>query len=148
MKKVMKDAEKAVSGIAVGAEKVAEKVAADVKEAPKTAKKATAKAAKTVKAAAEKVEKKAATVKADADAKKAATKTASAKKAALKENVYLQYFGKEISTADLTKQVKEIWTKQMKNKVADMKSVTLYLKPEENRVYYVINDDVTGSIEL
>ena len=46
------------------------------------------------------------------------------------------------------KQVKEIWTKQMKKKVGDMKTVTIYLKPEENMAYYVINEEVTGNIEL
>ena len=78
---------------------------------------------------------------------KAAAKTA-AKKTALKEEIYLQYLGKEISKDDLMKSVKEIWTKQMKKKVGDMKTVSLYLKPEENRAYFVINGDVTGSIEL
>lgn len=62
--------------------------------------------------------------------------------------VYLQYLGKEINKDDLVKQVKDIWTKELKNKAGDLKSVTLYLKPEENMAYYVINDDVTGSIAL
>lgn len=73
---------------------------------------------------------------------------APAKKTAMKETVYLQYLGKEINKDDVMKQVKEIWTKQMKQKVGDMKSVSLYLKPEENMVYYVINDEVTGNIEI
>jgi len=79
-----------------------------------------------------------------------ATKAAKApaKKTAMKETVYLQYLGKEINKDDVMKQVKEIWTKQMKQKVGDMKSVSLYLKPEENMVYYVINDEVTGNIEI
>lgn len=73
---------------------------------------------------------------------------AAAKKTTLKEEVVLQWYGKEINKDEIMKQVKEIWTKQMKNKVGDMNSITLYLKPEENKVYYVINGDVTGSIEL
>lgn len=141
---------KDVKDVAAEAGKAVAKVAADVKEAaPKAAKKATAtttRAAKTVsktaKEAAEKVE---TTAK---EAKKAVAKKAPAKKTAVKETVYLQYLGKEIDKDALTKQVKEIWTKQMKKKVADLKSITLYLKPEENTAYYVINDDVTGSIEL
>lgn len=78
---------------------------------------------------------------------KTAAKKTTAKKA-VKETVYLQYMGKEIDKEDLMKQVKEIWTKQLKNKVGDMQSVTLYLKPEENKAYYVINGDVTGSIDM
>ena len=73
---------------------------------------------------------------------------APAKKTALKETVLMQWYGKEVNKDDLMKQVKEIWTKQLKNKVGDMQSVTLYLKPEENKAYYVINGDVTGSIDM
>lgn len=76
-----------------------------------------------------------------------AKKTASAKKA-VKEQIYLQYLGKEINKDDLVKQVKEIWTRQMKKKVGDLTSIDLYLKPEENAVYYVINGETTGSISL
>ena len=79
--------------------------------------------------------------------KKQPVKRAAAKKA-VAETVYLQYLGKEINKADLMKQVKDIWTKELKNKVGDMKSVTLYLKPEENKAYYVINEEVTGSIDM
>ena len=143
MKKVNKDVESTVVGTA---KEVAKKVVAEAKEAePKTARKTTAKAAKAVKAveetvadAAVKVEKKAEEVK----------KAAAPKKTAVKETVYLQYLGKEINKDDLMKAVKEIWTKEMKNKVSDLKSVTLYIKPEENMAYYVINNDVTGSIAL
>ena len=80
--------------------------------------------------------------------KKPVLKKTAAKKAAVKETVYLQYLGKEINKDDIVKQVKEVWTKQLKNKVGDLKSVDLYLKPEENAVYYVINGDVTGSLNI
>ena len=73
---------------------------------------------------------------------------APAKKTALKETVLMQWYGKEVSKEDLMKQVKEIWTKEMKRKVGEMKTVTLYLKPEENMAYYVINEEVTGNIAL
>ncbi len=80
------------------------------------------------------------------EAKKTVSKTVAAKP--IKEEVYLQYFGKEVSKDDLMKQVKAIWTKQMKHKVSEMKTVTLYLKPEENKVYYVINGEESGSLEI
>ena len=75
-------------------------------------------------------------------------KPAAAKKSAVKETIYLQYLGKEINKDDVMKSVKDIWTKQLKKKVGDLKSVDLYLKPEENAVYYVINGDVTGSLDI
>lgn len=101
----------------------------------------------TVKEAAVKVEEAAAETKKAVKTAAKSTKTA-AKKTVVKETVYLQYMGKEINKEDIMKQVKEIWTKQLKNKVGDMKTVTLYLKPEENMAYYVINGDVTGSVEM
>ena len=80
--------------------------------------------------------------------KKTVLKKTAAKKTAVKETIYLQYLGKEINKDDIVKQVKEVWTKQLKNKAGDLKSVDLYLKPEENAVYYVINGDVTGSLNI
>ena len=126
--------------------KAAKTAAAAVKTVEKVAEAAT----ETVKAAAVPVEKvKEEVVKAVETAveQAPAKKTTTAKKA-VAETVYLQYLGKEINKADLMKQVKDIWTKELKNKVGDMKSVTLYLKPEENKAYYVINEEVTGSIDM
>ena len=74
--------------------------------------------------------------------------TAVKKTAVLKENIVLQYAGKELGTADILKRVKTHWTKDLKHKVGDMQNVTLYLKPEDNRAYFVINDTVTGSVEI
>ena len=36
----------------------------------------------------------------------------------------------------------------MGRKESELKSLTLYVKPEESAAYYVINDDVTGKVEL
>lgn len=81
--------------------------------------------------------------------KKAAEKKAAVKKTTvLKENVILQFAGKELGTGEIMKQVKAYWTKELKHKVGDMQTVTLYLKPEESKAYFVINGDVTGSVEL
>ena len=80
--------------------------------------------------------------------KPAIRKPAAAKKTGVKETIFLQYLGKEINKDDIVKSVKEVWTKQMKQKVGDLKSIDLYLKPEENAVYYVINGDVTGSLDI
>ena len=111
----------------------------------KTVEKAVKAAEKTTKAVAEKAEEVKEAVKETA---KDSAKRTTTRKTAVKETVYLQYLGKEINKDDLVKQVKDIWTNELKNKAGDLKSVTLYLKPEENMAYYVINDDVTGSIAL
>lgn len=121
----------------VVSEKIEEKAAEAKKEIEKKA---------PVKKAAAKPEEKPAEKK--TAIKKPVLKKTAAKKTAVKETIYLQYLGKEINKDDIIKQVKEVWTKQLKNKVGDLKSVDLYLKPEENAVYYVINGDVTGSLNI
>lgn len=83
-----------------------------------------------------------------APAKKAAAKKAPAKKAEMKTEIFLQFSGKEYTEKEILQKVKEIWTKDLKNKVGDMKSVKLYLKPEENAAYFVVNNDVTGKVDL
>ena len=100
------------------------------------------KAAKKVAAKAEKAVK---TVK-KAAAKKTAAKTT--KKADLKTEFFLQFSGKEYTEKEILKKVKDVWTKDLKNKVGDMKDVKIYLKPEESAAYYVVNGDTTGKIDL
>lgn len=118
---------------------------------------------KTVKAETAKVEvkaeeAKAAEAKTTETAKKAPAKKTTARKtpakrtttkkaAVVTEEVYLQYAGKEFSSADLTAKVKEIW-KEMGKKAADLKDIKVYVKPEENAAYYVINNEETGSFGL
>lgn len=79
---------------------------------------------------------------------KAATKTV--KKAAKKEmkvNAFVEYYGKQVEEKDMIARVKKAWTRSGK-KVGDIKEMNLYIKPEENAVYYVINGTETGSVEF
>lgn len=106
----------------------------------------------TVKKAAKKVAAKAEDTaeKAVKTVKKAAKKTAAktTKKAELKTEFFLQFSGKEYTEKEILKKVKDVWTKNLKNKVGDMKDVKIYLKPEESAAYYVVNGDTTGKIDL
>ena len=118
--------------------------AASAEDTKKTTKKAAAKKTTTKKAPAKKT----------AAAKKTTTKTttkaakSSAKKAAVKETLYVQFAGKSYTTDELVKIAKDVWKYDLKQKVGDFKSVELYVKPEENVVYYVINGDVTGNFAI
>ena len=62
------------------------------------------------------------------------------KRAALKETLFVQYGGKELSSHEALAMVKEDWVSKGR-KVKDLKSLSLYVKPEENAVYYVANED-------
>lgn len=140
---------------AVAATKPAETKKEEVKapakkaEAKPAAKKAPAKKAEAKpaakKAEAKPVAKKAPAKKAEA---KPAAKKAPAKKAEVKANVNIQFSGKEYKTDDFVKIAKDVWQYDLGKKVADFKTVELYVKPEEHVVYYVINGDTTGSFAI
>lgn len=80
--------------------------------------------------------------------KETVKKEAPAKKTAVKETIHLQFAGKAYTTEDLVKIAKDVWKYDLNQKVGDFKTVELYVKPEENMVYYVINGDVTGSFAI
>lgn len=57
------------------------------------------------------------------------------------ENVYIQYYGNEVSVAELIENAKKL------SGVKSPKNVNLYVKLEDNAVYYVV-DDEKGKIDL
>lgn len=81
--------------------------------------------------------------------KKPAVKKTTAKKAEpVKASVHIQFEGKSYETEDLVKIAKDIWKYDLKKKAGDFKTVDIYVKPEENMAYYVINNEVEGSFLL
>ena len=140
--------------------KTAEKKVVETAAAPAEEKKATAAKAPAAKTAAAKkpAEKKAAAKKPAAKkpaakkpaAKKPAVKKAAAKKPAAKKTaaaavdskVVIQAMGSEVSTADLIAKA----TKASGVKKAD--KVDIYIRPDVNRVYYVVNGDILGDFNL
>lgn len=80
------------------------------------------------------------TAKASTTRKTAEKKTATSRKA--KESVCLQYAGRELEVTDIVEKAKKAYAGKT------IKDIRVYLKPEENMAYYVINGDETGSIEI
>lgn len=119
------------------------------KEAP-AKKEAAKKAAPVKKEAAKKAApvKKEAAKKAAPAKKEVAKKEASAKKAAKKEAIYVQFAGKSYSNEELLKIAKDVWVYDMGQKAADMKSVEIYVKPEESMAYFVVNGTENGSFMI
>jgi len=141
---------KAAPAVKAAEEKKPEvKAAAPVKEAE--VKKAEVKKA----APAAKAEKKAPAKK--APAKKTAEKKAAApaakeeKKAPVKkvakveETVNFQFSGKSYTPDDLMKIFRDVWKYDMNGREEDIRNVELYVKPEENTTYFVVNGSITGS---
>ena len=138
MEEVKKATAKVVAK-AAPAVKAAEEKKPEVKAAPaaKAEKKAPAKKAPAKKTA----EKKAA-----APAAKTAEKKAPVKKAAkVEETVNFQFSGKSYTPDDLMKIFKDVWKYDMNGREEDIKNVELYVKPEENTTYFVVNGSITGS---
>ena len=113
-------------------EKVAEK-AAEVKEAVKEK---VAEVKETTKAA-----------KAET-AEKAEPKKTPGRKAAVKEEFVLEFAGKQITQEEIKKKVKENWTKVQKNKIKDIKTIKVFLQPENSCAYYTINDEGNDSYKI
>lgn len=77
-------------------------------------------------------------------AKKTAAKRTSAKKD-IKVKAIVEYYGKQVEEKDMIASVKKAWTKSGR-KVGEIKTIDLYIKPEEGAVYYVINGINTGAV--
>lgn len=87
-------------------------------------------------------------------AKKPAAKKAEVKKVEVKEaedvkvTVTLQFAEKSYTQETLLNIAKDVWKFDLNQKEDDLKTVELYVKPEESLCYYVFNGDVTGSFVI
>lgn len=72
----------------------------------------------------------------------------SVSKKEVKSEITLQFSGKSFSQEELIKIAKDVWQYDLQQKAADLTSIELYVKPEENVAYYVMNKEFTGSFYL
>lgn len=101
--------------------KEAEKQAEEVKSEVKKAVKKTVASAKTT-------------------AKKATT-AAKRATAAAKSTVYVQYAGREVDVTALAEEAQKDYMKKTGKKASEVKKIEVYVKPEENAAYYVVNGE-------
>ena len=146
-KETTKKAHATTPAVETAVEKTVHAAEAAIEKTAQTAAKTKSAAAKTVKTATQTAEKAVKAAEKTVKAAEEAVKNAPVKKT-IKELVYLQYLGKEISKDDLMERVKAIWTGELGKKASEIKSITLYLKPEENAAYFVVNGEETGRIDL
>ncbi len=119
---------------------VAKKAAETVETTAKEVKEAAKKAAETVDTTTKE--------KVVPEAKKVVEKVKKATvKKEIKQKIVVEYQGNQVDTKDLVAAVKKQWAKG-KNKVSDIKSMDLYVKPEDSAVYYVINEESAGKVEF
>ena len=130
----------------MAAQKNVKKDAADVQETKAVETKAAAPAAE-AKAETPVAEPKAAPAKKTArTAAKRAVKAAAPAPEKLEELV-IQYGVMEWKGAELMERAKAAYAAEG-HRISSIKSLSLYVKPEERKAYYVVNEKTTGSIDL
>ena len=126
-------------------------VSAKVASIEKTVEKKAEETAKKVEAKAEAVKKE---VKKEVKAVKPAVKKAVAKTtekvstAKKATKISIQYANKDYSLEALEKIAKDVWVYDCGKKASDLKAIDLYVKPEENKVYYIFNGTVAGNFDI
>ncbi|MCF0131871.1 MAG: histone [Pseudobutyrivibrio sp.] len=127
-----------VKKAAAEAAKTVEKVATEAK------KEATVKTTTAAKAAKATATKKATAVKKTAT--KAATKAVAKAKKAVVKTAVVQYQGIEFTMDEAIKKAEAGFKKDYKKKAIE--EISVYVKPEERKIYYVVNGDCVGSVDL
>lgn len=79
--------------------------------------------------------------------KKSTSAKEAEKKPEKKDEVFVQFAGEEYAVADVMEKAKAAYVAEG-HRASAVKSVRLYIKPEERKAYYVINDKAAGSIDL
>ena len=134
-----KTAKETVEELKKDAEVVIETAEKEIEKIPE-------KAEKVKKEAAAKVTKAKKDIEAKTEEVKAAVKKRTVKKADPKVDVVVEFAGKQI----VAKEVKDAVLKAYKkaNKGVDIKTVEIYIKPEENAAYYVVNGDAKPEYKI
>lgn len=133
VKKVATDVKESVASAATAAKKTAE----DAKEVV-TAE--TKKVAEKVKSSAEQ------TVKRGRKATGAAKKRATKKKEPVTKTAILQCYGNDYKIDEIIAKAEAAFKAEYKRKA--IKDIKVYIKPEDNAAYYVVNTDYAGRIDL
>lgn len=63
----------------------------------------------------------------------------------MKTTIFVEYLEKQVEDKEIITLVKQCWT-ESGHRVGEIKTLELYVKPEEAAVYYVINETETGKV--
>lgn len=83
---------------------------------------------------------------APAKAEKKTTRRTAPRAAKVKTTIALQLHGSELTEADLVEKAKRLWAEA--GKTDAVKELDLYIKPEDNAVYCVVNGESVGSFQI
>lgn len=94
-----------------------------------------------------KVEEKVAAPAAAEEVKETVTVTAKAEEVQTSTDVYLQFANQETKLKDVVARIKALYAEQG-NDPASLKTLQVYVKPEESAAYYVTNGVAAGKVDL
>ncbi|MDO4977429.1 MAG: DUF6465 family protein [Eubacteriales bacterium] len=68
----------------------------------------------------------------------------------MKSTLNIEFSGKSVESKEIIAAAKKVWVDagNKDRKVKDLAQLDLYIKPEEGKVYYVFNDEESGSFPL
>ena len=82
-----------------------------------------------------------------AKTRKKTTAETAAPAVSVETELYLQTAGGEWNISDCKERVMAAYAADG-HETSGIRKLTVYLKPEEGKVYYVVNEEATGSVEL
>lgn len=65
----------------------------------------------------------------------------------MKTQIFIEHNQNRLGSKEIFDKVKTLWL-EAGNKIKEINSLNIYIKPEDNMIYYVINENFTGSIPL
>lgn len=136
---LMKAAKRTTTNTEEKVKKVADTTKTVAVKAAGTTKKAAVKAAGTTKKAA---------VKAASATKETAKKAKEVVKKVLQNEMHIEFPDTTYTQADFERIAKDVWVYDMGRKASEFKSVALYVKPLERRVYFVVNGTDAGDFGI
>ncbi len=68
----------------------------------------------------------------------------------MKSTFNVEYANKQVESKTVIANAKKVWVDagNKDRKIKDLQKLDLYVKPEENAVFYVFNDEESGSFPL
>lgn len=64
----------------------------------------------------------------------------------MKEEMVIQFAGNELSASEISDKVKANY--QESGNEAEISDIKIYVKPEDNKAYYVVNGEISGDVDL
>ena len=64
-----------------------------------------------------------------------------------KTSLYVEFQGEQVEDKTVYSAIKKSWAESGK-KVGDIKTLEIYIKPEDGTAYYVINETESGKVTL